>query len=230
MYKFSRNQDKLQAYQREYVQRKRAPGRRKISKAQQALLEEQHSRVHWLMETEGIPKSTFSRCVSPLFSCRFFLNFKQTSRVYTCTLIVRSREADPRRTPDMIEEEEAARDYFEETKETLQLFCLRGWMDHFQKHVEDFVQERLLEAASIMALDTEEEDFVRLHGLRRLVAGAIQEGELARQPEYAATTAKLDGAIVWYGRGYVVQIHLLFSPLTHLPRVNLKKFRQRYGW
>jgi hypothetical protein len=137
---------------------------------------------------------------------------------------------DPRRTPGMIEEEEKARDYFEETKDTLQLFCLFGWMDQFQKHIEDFIQERLLEAASITALHTEEEDSVPLHGLRCLVAGAVQEGELMQQPEYAATTAKLDGAIVWYGRGYVIQTHLLFPPLTHLPRVNLRKFRQRYGW
>jgi len=131
----------------------------------------------------------------------------------------------------MIEEEEKARDYFEEVKDTFQLFCLCGWMDQFQKHVEAFIQDRLAEAASIIKVPgAEEEDSIRLHGLRRLVAGAVQEGELVRQPEYAVTCAKLDGAIVWHGRGYVIQSHLPFPRLTLLPRVNLRKFRQRYGW
>jgi hypothetical protein len=131
----------------------------------------------------------------------------------------------------MIEKEEKARVFFEETKDILQLFCLCGWIDLFQKHVEDFIQERLSEAESIMAVpDTEEEDSIRLHGVRRLVAGAIQEGELVRQPMYAYTGAKLDKAIIWDGRGYVIKTHLLFPCLTHLPRVDLRKFRQCYGW
>jgi hypothetical protein len=73
---------------------------------------------------------------------------------------------DPGRTTDMIEKEEKARVFFEETKDILQLFCLCGWIDLFQKHVEDFIQERLSEAESIMAVpDTEEEDSIRLHGV-----------------------------------------------------------------
>jgi hypothetical protein len=138
---------------------------------------------------------------------------------------------DPGRTTDMIEKEEKARVFFEETKDILQLLCLCGWIDLFQKHIEDFIQERLSEAESIMAVpDTEEEDSIRLHGVRRLVAGAIQEGELVRQPMYAYTRAKLDKAIIWDGRGYVIKTHLLFPRLTHLPRVDLRKFRQCYGW
>ena len=116
----------------------------------------------------------------------------------------------------MIEEEGKAQDYFEELKDTLQLFCLCGWIDQFQKHIKDFIQEQLAKAASIMAvLGTEEEDFTRLHGLQCLVAGAVQEGELVWQPEYPATCAKLDGAIVWHGQGYVIKTHfcLLSSPI-----------------
>jgi len=170
-----------------------------------------------------------------LLACAFppLLSFGShaTSSGYKCALIVRSQAADPRRTPDMIEEEEKARDYFEELKDTLQLFCLCGWIDQFQKHVEDFIEEQLAKAASITAVPgTDDEDSTRLHGLRRLVAGAVQEGELIRQPAYAATCAKLDGAIVWHGRGYVIKNHLPFPFLTHLPRVNLRKFRQCYGW
>ena len=86
--------------------------------------------------------------------------------MYACALIVRSQTVDPQRTPDMIEEEEKAREYFEETKDILQLFCLCGWIDQFWKHVEDFIQERLSAAAGIMAASgTEEEDSIRLHGL-----------------------------------------------------------------
>jgi hypothetical protein len=134
------------------------------------------------------------------------------SRAYACALIVRSQKVDPRRTPDMIEEEEKAREYFDETKFTCQLFCLSGWIDQFQMHIEDFIGERLLEAKSISTVPGAE-DSVRLHGLRRLVAGAVQEGELVRQPEYATTSAKLDCAMVWQGRGYVIQTYLLFPPL-----------------
>lgn len=131
----------------------------------------------------------------------------------------------------MIEEEEKARDYFEEVKDTLQMFCPSGWMDQFHKHIEAFIQEWLTEAASIIKVPgSDEEDSIRLHGLRRLVAGAVQEGELVRQPEYAVACAKLDGAIVWHGRGYVILSHLPFPRLTLMPRVNLRKFRQRYGW
>lgn len=142
-------------------------------------------------------------------SCRLVLT--QMLRAYACELIVRSQAADPRRTLAMIEDEEKAREYFQETKDILQLFCLRGWVDQFQQHVEDFIQERLGEAASIMA-EPGTEDYVRLHGLRRLVAGAFQEGELVRQPEYATTVAKLDHAVVWQGRGYVIQLILYSLP------------------
>ena len=131
----------------------------------------------------------------------------------------------------MIKEEEQAREYFKETKDILQLFCLCGWKDHFQKCVQDFIQERLAEATNIMAApENDDEDRVCLHGLRRLVAGAVQEEELVQQPDYAAACAKLDGAIVWDGRGYVLKLVCHFSGLTHLPRINLRKFRQHYGW
>ena len=118
----------------------------------------------------------------------------------------------------MKQEEERAWEYFEETKDTLQLFCLSGWIDQFQKHVEDFVQERLMEAENIVAVMGKEEEYsVRLHGLQRLVVGAVQEGELVRQPDYATTYAKIDRAIVWDGRGYVMKTHLIFfSP--HIPQ------------
>lgn len=117
--------------------------------------------------------------------------------------------ADPRRNQGMIEEEEKARDYFEESKDILQLFSVCGWIDQFQKCVEDFIQERVAEAMTITAVPGTE-DSVHLHGLRRLVAGAVQEGELACQPDHAATSAMLDRAIVWQGRGYVVQTNLIF--------------------
>jgi hypothetical protein len=49
-----RNQAKLQAYQREYARRKRAPGRRKVSKEERQLLEEQYVKKQSLMEMEGL--------------------------------------------------------------------------------------------------------------------------------------------------------------------------------
>ena len=53
----SRNKAKLQAYQREYAQQKRAPGRRKISKTERQLLEEQYVKTQALMEMEGTSKN-----------------------------------------------------------------------------------------------------------------------------------------------------------------------------
>jgi hypothetical protein len=46
----------------------------------------------------------------------------------------------------MVRDEEQAREYFKETKDILQLFCLCGWMDQFQKHAKDFIQEKIAEA------------------------------------------------------------------------------------
>ncbi|KAN0139579.1 hypothetical protein V8E53_002608 [Lactarius tabidus] len=110
-----------------------------------------------------------------------------------CTLIVRLQAVDPRCTPNMMEEEEKAREYFEETKDILQLFCPSVWMDKFQEHVEDFVQQHLSAAEIITTvLLMAEEDYVHLHGLCCLVAGAIQEGELVQLSTYATTCAKLD--------------------------------------
>ncbi|KAF8265994.1 hypothetical protein EI94DRAFT_1803720 [Lactarius quietus] len=128
-------------------------------------------------------------------------------QAYTCALIMRSHKVDPWRTPDMIKEENEAWEYFEETKDILQLFCLSGWIDQFQNHVKTFIQERLSEAAAIMTLPGKaEEDIVCLHGLQRLVASTIQEEELVRQPEYASACAKLDQANIWDGQGYVIKL------------------------
>ena len=82
----------------------------------------------------------------------------------------------------MIQEEEQAQEYFEETRDILQLFCLSGWIEQFQRLVEDFIQERLAEAAKIMEVPAvpgrEGEEIICLHRLRCLVAGTIQEEEL----------------------------------------------------
>ena len=104
---------------------------------------------HQLVEMDDMPvyqSAAFSQYVcSPHY---FLLTWK--SREYVCTLIVHSQEVDSRRTPYMIQEEEQAREYFEETRETLQLFCLSGWIKQFQQHVVNFIQARLAEAAKII--------------------------------------------------------------------------------
>ena len=64
-----RNQAKLQDYQRDYARRKRAPGRRKVSKAERLLLEEQHLKKQSCMEMDDLshtPSAALSQCV--LFS------------------------------------------------------------------------------------------------------------------------------------------------------------------
>ena len=119
-----RNKVKLKAYQWEYTQQKLAPGHGKVSKKEQALLEEQWVQKHQLMEMEGLPaypKAAFVQCVCYPF-CHFTLT--QKPRAYACALIMRSQEVDPQHTLAMIKKEEQAREYFKETKNILQLFCL----------------------------------------------------------------------------------------------------------
>jgi hypothetical protein len=105
----------------------------------------------------------------------------------------------------MIQEEEQAQEYFEETRDILWLFCLSGWIEQFQRLVEDFIQERLAKAAKIMEVlvvpGREGGKIICLHGSRCLVAGTIQGEELIQQPDYAFTCAKLDRAIIWDSKG-----------------------------
>ena len=129
-------------------------------------------------------------------------------------LVVRSKVVDPRRTTDMMVEEEKAREHFEEMKEIFQIFCPCRWMEEFQECVDDFIQDRLLLATNIIAKPViKEEGRILLHGLRRLVAGAVQEGELVRQPKCHVPQAKLDSITVWDGRGYVFITFLVHSRL-----------------
>ena len=153
----------------------------------------------------------------PFFSG--YLVLTQPSRGYVCALIVRSRAADPRRTVRMTEREEKARQHFEELKRILPQLSPSCWKKDFKFYVDRFIEERLDSKdliAEIPGEDEEDKDLDRIyiHGLRRLVAGAFQELELVQQPEYAATCAKLDGALVWQGRGCVSPIFTLLLPAS----------------
>ena len=134
----------------------------------------------------------------------------------------------------MAEREEDARQHFEELKDNLSRLSPHWWKKDFKLHIDKFIADRLNERDVIIAIpgvNEEEGELNRivLHGLRRLVAGAIQEWELVQQPKHAASCAKLKGALVWQGRGYVNPI-LSFSHFNHLCRVNLRTFLQLYGW
>jgi hypothetical protein len=135
----------------------------------------------------------------------------------------------------MIDEEEKAQEYFQAVKYHFQMFLPHGWKNELKSRVDSFIGRHLRGARRLMELpcvdeSEEEERRIFLHQIRRLVAGAVQEWELAQQPEYATECAKIDGALVWSGRGYVIPVRLLFLYLNLLHRVNLKKFRQCYGW
>ena len=164
-----------------------------------------------------------------------YLVFTQTLRVYACAIIVRSRAVDPRRTASMIETEENTWQYFEELKDILPRISPRWWKRDFKHHVDKFIEDRLIEKEFVVVVpceneDGEEQDPTDLHRLRRLVAGAVQEWELVQQPKHAAGCAKLDGALIWQGRGYVSPILYAISVPNRLSSVNLRKFRQLYGW
>jgi len=151
------------------------------------------------------------------FSVRSFFSghsvLTQKSRGYSCTLIVCSQAVDPLRTTDMTQREEKAQQHFKELKGTLLKLSPRWWKKDFKSYIDEFIAQRLLEKDIITIIpgeneEEEELDHICLHRIQRLVAGAVQEWELIQQPKHAATCAKLDGALVWQGRGYV-------SPISH---------------
>ena len=113
----------------------------------------------------------------------------------------------------MVQKEENAQQHFEELKDIVQMFSLGWWEKNFKDHINKFIRDHLIEKELITAvpcksIEEEENDHIHLHGLRCLVAGAVQEWELVQQPKHAAMCAKLDHALVWQGRGYM-------SPILH---------------
>jgi len=118
----------------------------------------------------------------------------------------------------MIEREENAQWHFEQLKGALPKFSPCWWKKDFKFSVDAFIEE-ILEEKELMTLipykdkeEEEEKDHIYLHGVRRLVAGAIQEWELVQQPKHATACAKLDCTLVWQGRGYVGTVqHVIFS-------------------
>ena len=110
----------------------------------------------------------------------------------------------------MIEEEERARQRFEMLRMASSAQSSRCWRRNFKDYVDKFIKWCLDQKELITltpCVDEEDEIEVRmcLHRLRCLVAGAIQEWELMQQPDHAFICAKIDGALVWQGRGYVNQ-------------------------
>jgi hypothetical protein len=116
---------------------------------------------------------------------------------------------DPQRTASMADKEEKAWQSFKEMKSIFQEASPRWWKKDFKSYVDKFIAEQIewKEVLTVIPCRDEEEGEERericLHGLRCLVAGAIQEWELVQQPEHAAACTELDGALVWQGRGYV---------------------------
>lgn len=134
-----------------------------------------------------------------------------------------------------MKEEESAQEFFQEMKETFQLFLPDVWKREFKTCVDEFINRHLEQARYLMEVprsgkSEEEDERICLHGIRRLVAGAVQEWELVQQPKSTAALAKIDRALVWHGRGYEVPTRLPSLHLSHFPRVHLNRFFQRYGW
>lgn len=105
----------------------------------------------------------------------------------------------------MAEEEAKVQDDFEEMKGIRQMFD-PNWKESFKICVDEYIKQHLKRAESVseMTYKNEEAKRIALHSIRRLVAGADQEWELAQQPEHATRCAKIDGALIWQGRGYII--------------------------
>jgi hypothetical protein len=105
-----------------------------------------------------------------------------------------------------VQDEENAQKQFQEMKAELSSLFPHIWKDKFKICIDKYINERLKEVTIVSAMTRRDkkEERACLHILRRLVAGAHQEWELAQQPEYAFECAKIDGALVWQGRGYAI--------------------------
>jgi len=102
--------------------------------------------------------------------------------------------------------EERAWEHFEELKCALPELSPHLWKRDFKSYVDKFIAECLGEKDIVTAIpgkdeEGEELDCIHLHGIQRLVAGAVQEWKLVQQPKHAATCVELDGTLVWQGRG-----------------------------
>ena len=117
----------------------------------------------------------------------------------------------------MIETKERAWQCFEKLRRTLLAQSSHWWRKDFKDHVDKIIkwcidQKELITSTPRIDEEDEEDARMYLHGLRRLVAGAIQEWELVQQPDHAFICARIDGALVWQGRGYVSQfLHTISS-------------------
>ena len=175
------------------------------------------------MEAEGLSKTqsaASSRCV--LFISGHLV-FTYISRVYKCALFVCSRVVDPQHDAIMVKEEEWAWQHFEKLKNILSTLSPHQWRKDFKCYIDKFINEHLCKKEFIILMPCvskvdEEEECKFLHGLWRLVAGAIQEWKLVQQPDHAALCAKLDGVLVWQGRGYV-------SPIAHAISLHQPSFQ-----
>ena len=190
---------------------------------EQQLLEEQYVEKQLLIEVEGLSKTqsaASSRCVLFISS---HLVFTYISRVYECALIVRSQVVNPQHNAIMVKEEEWAWQHLKELKNILSTLSPCWWRKDFKRYVDKFINKHLYKKEFIVLMlcvskVDEEEEHKSLHGLQCLVVGAIQEWELVQQPDHAALCAKLDGALVWQGRGYV-------SPIAHAISLHQPSFQ-----
>jgi len=154
----------------------------------------------------GGPAENPGHCPFPVhfFPSGHFILTQASPRGYKCALIVHSWAVDPQCTASMVEEEQSAQQYFEELKDLLQMVTPHLWRIEFKFYISRFIDEKL--RGGKMVSKEPEIDYIYLYGLWRLMAGAFQELELAQQPKHAAMCAKINGAFVWQGRGYVSQI------------------------
>jgi hypothetical protein len=91
-------------------------------------------------------------------------------------------------------------EYFLETRETLQLFCLTCWIEQFENHVNDFIQEWLAESAKIMTVpENEEEDTICLSWLMMLDSWRCSRGGagMAARPCFYLCKARQSNHMGW---------------------------------
>ncbi|KAI0055825.1 hypothetical protein BV25DRAFT_1842720 [Artomyces pyxidatus] len=180
---YERHQIKRLEYQSNYYKVKNN-GRRKVGKASRAAAEERRRRE---IHGERSP--------------------------YYCSFVHKTPGQDPDRTDKMRAAEEDMWDRCFALTSDLKEREGSGWTSTFLETLDTWIDEALANARGIVASSPDDDRAVQLHGLRRIIAGLVQQKEMAVQSPEAQYAIGEDFAFAWLGR-----------------RVNRAAFRVVYGW
>ncbi|KAI0054814.1 hypothetical protein BV25DRAFT_1922346 [Artomyces pyxidatus] len=132
---------------------------------------------------------------------------------YYCSFVHKTAGHHPARTEEMRTAEENMWDRCFGLMSDLKQQEGPDWPSSFVTTLDVWIEEQIVKAQQVIAAVSLIDWSVELHGLRRLVAGLVQQQEMAVQSPEAQYAVGEDFTFAWLGR-----------------RVNKVAFRAVYGW